>query len=103
MARRWAETARDIRPSQRGLELSTAAEGAEKRTGEAEKTTEEEAEVREVSRKVTEAAGTTEQTRKPEATGTQEVSRRMSLEGSLETSRKWSLLEVSRFPTQEIP
>src|SRR5215212_7213528 len=36
--RRWAEAARDIRPSQRGL-FSTAAEEAEKRTGEAEKTT----------------------------------------------------------------
>ena len=50
-----------------------------------------------MSRKVTEAA------QKPEEAGTQEVSRRMSLELSLETSRKWSLLEVSRFPTQEIP
>jgi hypothetical protein len=38
--RRWAEAARDIRPSQRGL-FSTAAEEAEKRTGEAEKTAEE--------------------------------------------------------------
>ena len=73
-----------------------------------------------VSQKVTQAAGTPEQTQTPEAAGTQEVSRRVSLETSSEVSRKVSLevqtpgeasskvsrkvgLEVRRFPTQEIP
>jgi ribosomal protein L16/L10AE len=73
-----------------------------------------------VSQKVTQAAGTPEQTQTPEAAGTQEVSleessevnRKMSLEvpapeeASLEVSRRMSRkvsLEVRGFPTQEIP